>query len=96
MLADQGTRRNPARKRYAGGRRLCGTSLPHDPPRSIRNDLPDMNALVSQRPRKLIVIGYHDSTTPRLRRWLRLRSPYGWRVDWRLVGGCWSDGLIRR
>ncbi len=28
MLADQGTRRNPARKRYAGGRRLCGTSLP--------------------------------------------------------------------
>ena len=68
------------------GRRLCGTSLPH----------PDTNALVSQRPRKLIVIGYHDSTTPRLRRWLRLRSPYGWRVDWRLVGGCWSDGLIRR
>ena len=45
---------------------------------------------------KLIVIGYHHSTTPRLRRWLRLRSPYGWRVDWRLVGGCWSDGLIRR
>ena len=51
----------------------------NDPPRSIRNDLPDTNALVSQRPRKLIVIGYHDSTTPRLRRWLRLRSPYGWR-----------------